>query len=75
MIAHGPVLRHNPIRPASRIRDLPTDPIAVVKDATAAPRHPAWGGGYTAALVNFKYLANAAVTMDEVVDAMRRGKD
>ena len=27
--------------------------VAVVKDATAAPKHPEWGYGYTAALINY----------------------
>lgn len=46
--------------------------VAVVKDATAAPRHPVWGDGYAAALINFAYLA-AVMTTDEVIDAMKRG--
>ena len=44
--------------------------VAIVKDATAAPRHPVWGDGY-AALINFGYLA-PVVTTDEVIDAMNR---
>jgi nicotinamidase-related amidase len=48
--------------------------VAVVKDATAAPRHPVWGDGYTAALINFTYLAQAVMTTDEVVDTMHRGR-
>jgi hypothetical protein len=48
--------------------------IAVVKDATAAPRHPVWGDSYTAALINFTYLAKAVMTADEVIDAMHRGQ-
>jgi hypothetical protein len=46
--------------------------VAVVKDATAAPRHPVWGDGYAAALINFAYLA-AVMTTDEVIDVMKRG--
>jgi nicotinamidase-related amidase len=46
--------------------------VAVVKDATAAPRHPTWGYGYTAALINYAYLAHAVLTTDEVVQAMSR---
>jgi nicotinamidase-related amidase len=46
----------------------------VVKDATAAPRHPEWGDGDTAALINFTYLAKAVMTTDEVIDAMNRGQ-
>ena len=47
--------------------------VAVVKDATAAPRHPEWGYGYTAALINYAYLAHAVLTTDEAVKAMERG--
>lgn len=45
--------------------------VAVVKDATAAPRHPEIGDGYKAAVVNYGYLANAVLTTDEAVKAMR----
>jgi nicotinamidase-related amidase len=45
--------------------------IAVVKDATAGPRHPEIGDGYTAALINYGFLANAVLTTDEAVKAMR----
>jgi nicotinamidase-related amidase len=44
--------------------------VAVVKDATAAPKHPTWGYGYTAALINYAYLAHAALRTEEVVAAM-----
>lgn len=44
--------------------------VAVVKDATAAPRHPQLGDGYKAAVVNYGYLANAVLTTDEVVKGM-----
>jgi nicotinamidase-related amidase len=44
--------------------------VAVAKDATAAPRHPEWGYGYTAALINFAFLAHAVLTTDEVVKAL-----
>lgn len=47
--------------------------VAVVKDATAAPKHPEWGYGYTAALINYAYLAHAVWTTDEAVEAMERG--
>src|ERR1700736_705933 len=36
--------------------------VVVVKDATAAPKHPEWGYGYTAALINYAYLAHAVWT-------------
>jgi nicotinamidase-related amidase len=44
--------------------------VAVAYDATAAPRHPEWGYGYTAALVNFRFLAHAVLSTDELVKAM-----
>jgi nicotinamidase-related amidase len=44
--------------------------VMVVKDATAGPRHPEWGDGYTSALINFAFLAHAVVKTDEVVAAM-----
>ena len=45
--------------------------VAVVKDATAGPRHPVWGDGYQAAIVNYRFLAHAVLSTDEVVEAMR----
>lgn len=45
--------------------------IAVVKDATAGPRHPTIGDGYKAAVVNYGFLANAVLTTDEAVQAMK----
>ena len=44
--------------------------VAVVKDATAAPRHPQLGDGYQAAIINFGYLANAVLRTDDAVKAM-----
>jgi nicotinamidase-related amidase len=44
--------------------------IAVVKDATAGPRHPELGDGYKAAVVNYGFLANAVLTTDAAVKAM-----
>ena len=44
--------------------------VAVVKDATAAPRHPLLGDGYKAAVVNYGFLANAVLTTDDAVRAM-----
>ena len=44
--------------------------IAVVKDATAGPRHPVWGDGYQAAMINYRFLAHAILTADEAVNAM-----
>jgi nicotinamidase-related amidase len=59
----------------SHLRDLLEQgfEVAVAKDATAAPRHPEWGYGYTAALINFAFLAHAVLSTDEVVKAMGYG--
>jgi nicotinamidase-related amidase len=46
--------------------------VAVVKDATAAPKHPEWGYGYTAALINYAFLAHAVLTTDEAVKAIEQ---
>src|SRR2546426_1026289 len=58
----------------SHLRDLLEQgfEILVARDATAGPRHPEWGDGYTAALINFRFLAHAVLYTDEVVDAMGR---
>jgi len=45
--------------------------VVVVKDATAAPRHPELGDGYKAAVINYGFLANAVLTTDEAVKAIR----
>ena len=45
--------------------------VAVVKDATAGPRHPTRGDGYKAALVNFQFLAHAVMSTDEAIARMR----
>jgi nicotinamidase-related amidase len=45
--------------------------VAVIKDATAGPRHPVWGDGYQAALINYNYLAHAVWTTSEAVERMR----
>lgn len=44
--------------------------VMVVRDATAAARHPEMGDGYKAALVNFAMIANAVLSTDEAVEAM-----
>jgi len=56
----------------SHLRDLleQSFEVVVAKDATAGPRHPEWGYGYTAALINFAFLAHAVLITDEVVKAM-----
>ncbi len=43
--------------------------VAVVKDATAAAQVPE-GDGYAAALVNFRFIANAVMTTEETVKAI-----
>lgn len=45
--------------------------VAVVKDATAGPRHPELGDGYKAAVVNYGFLADAVLTTKAAVEAMR----
>ena len=47
--------------------------VAVVKDATAGPKHPEWGYGYEAALINYAFLAHAVLTTDQAVAAMKSG--
>ncbi|AMM18506.1 isochorismatase (plasmid) [Burkholderia sp. PAMC 28687] len=44
--------------------------VFVVADATAGPRHPVWGDGYKAAMINYAFLAHAVVCTDEVIAAM-----
>ncbi len=44
--------------------------VAVVKDATAAAKHPELGNGYDAALVNFGFIASDVLTTEEATSAM-----
>jgi len=44
--------------------------VAMAKDATAGPRHPEWGDGYQAAMINYRFLAHAVLSTDEIVAAM-----
>lgn len=44
--------------------------VAVVKDATAAPRHPTLGDGYPGAVVNYGYIASAVLTTADAVAAL-----
>ena len=46
--------------------------VVVVKDATAGAQVPE-GDGYQAALVNFRFLANAVVSTDEAIAAIKSG--
>ena len=57
----------------SHLRDLLEQgfEVHVVSDATAGPRHPVWGDGYKAAMVNYAFLAHGVVTTDEVVASMK----
>jgi nicotinamidase-related amidase len=41
--------------------------VTVISDATAGPRHPEWGDGYKAAMVNYQFLAHSVLPTDEVV--------
>lgn len=45
--------------------------VGVVKDATAAAQHPELGDGYATAVTNFGFIANAVLTTDEAVGAIR----
>jgi len=58
----------------SHLRDLVEQgfEVAVVRDATAGPRHPVWGDGYQAAMINYRFLAHAIWSTDETVDRMGR---
>jgi hypothetical protein len=42
----------------------------VVIDATAGPRHPQWGDGYAAAMINYRFLAHAVLHTTDVTGAM-----
>jgi nicotinamidase-related amidase len=59
----------------SHLRDLLEQgfEVAVARDATAGPRHPEWGDGYTAAFVKFRFLAHAVLATDEVLTEMTPG--
>jgi len=56
----------------SHLRDLLEQgfEVMVVTDATAGPRHPEWGDGYAAAMINFRFLAHAVVSTKDVVGAI-----
>ena len=47
--------------------------VAVVKDATAAAQHPELGDGYAPAITNFGFIAEAVLSTDEAVAALRAG--
>jgi nicotinamidase-related amidase len=58
----------------SHLRDLLEQgfEFLVARDAAAGPRHPEWGDGYTAALINYRFLAHAVLYTDNVVGAMKQ---
>jgi len=57
----------------SHLRDLLEHgfEVTVVKDATAGPRHQQWVDGYQAAMINYRFLAHAVLSTDEVLASMR----
>jgi nicotinamidase-related amidase len=59
----------------SHLRDLLEQgfEVLVVTDATAGPRHPEWGYGYAAAMINFRFLAHGVLSTDGMVNAMTQG--
>ncbi|MFO0947023.1 MAG: hypothetical protein U1D30_13955 [Planctomycetota bacterium] len=46
--------------------------VAVVRDATAAPRFPVIGDGYKVALVNYGFIANAVLSTDGAMSYLRQ---
>lgn len=56
----------------AHLRQLTEDgfEVAVVKDATAAAKHPELGDGYQAALVNFGFIASEVLSTDEVTSRL-----
>jgi nicotinamidase-related amidase len=44
--------------------------VALITDATAGPRHPEWGDGYEAAMINYRFLAHSVLSTAELVDRM-----
>ncbi|MHC5060784.1 MAG: isochorismatase family protein, partial [Planctomycetota bacterium] len=45
--------------------------VAVVSDATAAAQVPE-GDGYTAALINFRFIANTVWTTDQAIEKIKK---
>jgi len=48
--------------------------VAVVTDATAAAKIPD-GDGYLAAIINFRFIANAVWTTDDALARMKKKKE
>jgi nicotinamidase-related amidase len=46
--------------------------VTVIRDATAAAKHPELGDGYRAAITNFGFLASAVVTTADAVESMQQ---
>ncbi len=46
--------------------------VTVIKDATAAAKHPELGDGYKAAITNFGFLASGVITTAEAVEAIEQ---
>lgn len=44
--------------------------VAVIKDAIAGPRHPEWGDGYQAAMINYRFHAHAVLSTEEAIKKM-----
>jgi nicotinamidase-related amidase len=49
--------------------------VAVVKDATAGPRHPELGDGYAAAMINYRFLANAVLSTADALNALTNAEN
>jgi nicotinamidase-related amidase len=58
----------------AHLRELIEDgfEVTVIRDATAAAKHPELGDGYQAAITNFGFLASGVVATDEAVESMRQ---
>jgi len=59
----------------SHLRDLVEQgfEVATVKDATAGPRHPEWGDGYQAAMINYRFFAHEVLSTEATVARMAEG--
>jgi nicotinamidase-related amidase len=58
----------------AHLRELIEDgfEVVVIRDATAAAKHPELGDGYQAAITNFGFLASGVVTTAEALESMRQ---
>ncbi len=58
----------------AHLRELLEDgfEVRVIKDATAAAKHPELGDGYKAAITNFGFLASGVITTAEAVEAIEQ---